>query len=230
MDPLESRIAAFITGQRTEDFGSLILAVHEFQRAVNPAYGRYCNAFPPATTWQQIPALPQRVFKQTAVRCFPETEITATFRTSGTTGEGYGEHHFKSLELYRLAATHGWADAGLSDHSVISLIPPVADSPHSSLSQMADWLADTPMGSDWPTVAAASSEWTAPVTLFGTALAFLDWFEHLGDRQLTLPRAPSPSKPAATKARNVRSKNPISTLASPTTSACPPSQSSTNTE
>ncbi len=188
MQDLESRLAAWIAGSSAEDFGEMLLAVHAFQRASQPAYDRYCKAFLPAVRWQQIPALPQQVFKQTAVRCFPENEIATTFRTSGTTGEGYGQHHFRSLALYSLAAIHGWIDAGLADHGpVVSLIPSVAAAPHSSLSRMADWLADTCLGPDWDAVEASSRHWTTPVVIFGTALAFVDWFEHLGDSQLVLP-------------------------------------------
>jgi hypothetical protein len=185
---LEFRVATWIAGQSTEDFGDILLAAHAYQRAANPAYDRYCESFSPATDWQQIPALPQQVFKQTAVRCFAESETATTFRTSGTTGEGYGQHHFESLTLYRLAATRGWIDAGLADvGEVISLIPPIDEAPHSSLSCMADWVADTHLGPDWPAVESASRQRTAPVVLFGSALAFLDWCEHLGVRQLTLP-------------------------------------------
>ncbi len=187
-DQLESRIATWISGGSTEDLGDILLTIHAFQRSTQPAYERYCEAFPRATTWHQIPALPQQVFKQTAVRCFPASETSATFRTSGTTGEGYGEHHFKNLDLYRLAATRGWAHAGLANAGVVvSLIPTANEAPHSSLSRMADWLAESRLGTDWSAVTSASLQWTAPVVLFGTALAFLDWFEHLGDRRISLP-------------------------------------------
>lgn len=185
-ESLQTRLATWISGDSPEDFGELLLAIHAFQRAAQPAYDRYCAAFPPATTWQKIPALPQQVFKQTDVRCFPAADTTITFRTSGTTGEGYGQHHFKSLELYRLAATRGWTLAGLADGGpIVSLVPRVAAAPYSSLSHMAGWLSDLHPGADWTAVEAVVSQ--SPSVLFGTALAFLDWFEHLGDRRLTLP-------------------------------------------
>ncbi len=185
-ESLEKRLAAWITDDTTEDFGDTLLTIHEFQRAEQPAYDRYCAAFPPAATWQQIPALPQQVFKQTDVRCFPADATTATFHTSGTTGEGYGRHHLRSLKLYHLAATIGWDRAGLFDAGpVISLIPPAASSPHSSLSHMADWVGAEFPGSDWAAVESIARQ--SPTVLFGTALAFLDWFEHLGDRRLDLP-------------------------------------------
>ncbi len=201
---LETRIARFIDAESRESFGDLLLEIHSFQRAANPAYDRYCAAFPTATAWQAIPALPQSVFKQTAVRAHPASETTRTFRTSGTTGEDYGKHHFKSLHLYQRAALRGWEEAGLSAvREVISLIPTADEAPFSSLSQMASWLTEgiaipkpVPSGclrrsplrsgsSRSPTQKCEAL--TSPTVLFGTALAFLDWFDHLGDRQLTLP-------------------------------------------
>ncbi len=185
-ESLTTRLATWIAGDSTEDFDGIVLAIHAFQRAAHPAYDRYCAAFPTVTDWKSIPALPQQIFKQTDVRCFPAAETVATFHTSGTTGEGYGQHHFRSLELYHLAATVGWDRAGLADAGpVVSLVPAASSTPHSSLSRMADWIAAEFPGSDWSAVESLARR--SPTVLFGTALAFLDWFEHLGDRQLDLP-------------------------------------------
>ncbi|MGC1480651.1 MAG: hypothetical protein WA771_09105, partial [Chthoniobacterales bacterium] len=187
-ESLTDRIVARISGNASEDFSQLLLEVHAFQLAANPAYDRYCDAFFPATDWKSIPALPQHVFKQTAVRSFAPSETTATFRTSGTTGEGYGQHHFKTLELYRLAARRGWAEAGFDGAgTVISLVPRAADAPLSSLSQMAEWVATEFLTPDWSDVGTILALRSDPLILFGTALTFLDWFELLGDRTVALP-------------------------------------------
>ncbi len=175
-------------------FGEALLAVHAFQREANPAYGRYCAQFPLPRDWRDVPALPQRAFKDQAIRAFAAGGTTRTFRTSGTTGEGYGEHHFQSLRLYRAAATRGWALAGLGGRRVCALLPSSAEMPHSSLSQMASWLVADEKAffvrggeSHWPELAEIGANSREPLVLFGPALAFLDLFGWLGDRSLALP-------------------------------------------
>lgn len=175
-------------------FDALFLEVHEFQKSANPAYAAYCRNFPPARRWQEIPALPQRIFKEHAIRSFPASETTRTFRTSGTTGEGYGEHHFRSLALYEACSRQGWELAGLGGRKVVSLIPPSSEAPHSSLSQMASWLCSDPGAvfvhdgrMDWDGLEKFLASSGEPLVLFGTALAFLAWFERLGNRALHLP-------------------------------------------
>jgi hypothetical protein len=190
----EAHLIDWIEHPTTTEFGDMLLAVHAFQRAANPAYGRYCARQPEARTWREVPALPQRLFKEQAIRAFPAEETGRTFRTSGTTGEGYGEHHFRSLRLYHSAATRGWELAGLGGRQVLALMPPSDEAPHSSLSQMASWLcADQKAffvrnsAPHWPELVEILSVTQKPVVLFGTALAFLDWFEWLGDRSIPLP-------------------------------------------
>jgi hypothetical protein len=194
-DALEQNLLrAIATGADAAAFDALFLEVHAFQRAANPAYGQYCRSFPEPRAWRDIPALPQRVFKECALRCFPADETARTFRTSGTTGEGFGEHHFRSLRLYEAAATRGWTLAGLGGRRVQALVPSAEEAPHSSLSQMASWLCgdekafsvrnDRAHWEELEEIVAAARE---PLALFGTALAFLDWFEALGNRTLRLP-------------------------------------------
>src|SRR5262245_12144999 len=100
---LEERVSRFI---RFGDgsFEELILAVHFFQRVVCAPYGAYCADFAMPTSWDEIPAIPLSAFRHASIRSFAKAQTVRAFRTSGTTGEGYGEHHFQSLELYRLAA------------------------------------------------------------------------------------------------------------------------------
>jgi len=76
----------------------------------------------------------------------------------------------------------------------LALLPAAAEAPHSSLSQMASWLcADEKAffvrggAGHWRELEKIIAEATEPLALFGTALAFLDWFESLGDRSVTLP-------------------------------------------
>jgi len=171
------------------DFEEMAMRVFEFQRSACVEYGRFCAEKPAPSDWREIPAVPVDIFRRMALRSFPAERTIRTFRTSGTTGEGFGEHHFCSLSLYEQAAKFGWANAGLpADGNVVSLIASAADCPHSSLSQMASWLA--PGGrsffGEWEQLA-ERLESADDVVLFGTALAFLDFFESLGARGLFLP-------------------------------------------
>ena len=170
-------------------FEDLILAVHAMQRVSCPQYDAYCASLGKIASWREIPAIPLAAFRQTAIRSFPAAETIRSFRTSGTTGEGHGEHHFRTLELYRTAALEGWLRAGLPTGNVFCLMASPEDSPYSSLSCMARWLAPWEQFflGDWDRLAKAVSRVGNAVTLFGTALAFLDFFEWLGRREMRLP-------------------------------------------
>ena len=193
-EALEQRLLDWIARPASASFGDMLLAVHAFQRDANEAYGRYGAQFPDPRTWREVPALPQRLFKEHAIRSFPAGETACTFRTSGTTGEGYGEHHFRSLRLYEATATQGWNFARLGGRRVLALLPFSAEAPHSSLSQMASWLCAEKTAffvrrgvAQWPELGETVAAAREPLALFGTALAFLDWFEFLGNRSLALP-------------------------------------------
>lgn len=183
---LEGEILRFIQAGEG-DFGSLLLEAARWQRTANPAYRAYCSTFPEPRHWREIPALPLSAFREAEIFCFPPEEAVVTFRTSGTTGEGYGRHHFKALELYRAAALEGWRQAGLPEGNAYGLVPSPQEAPHSSLSRMAGWLVreDRFFFGHWEDLLNLLRFETAPCLLFGTALAFLDLFEH--SEALTLP-------------------------------------------
>jgi hypothetical protein len=185
---IEEGVLRFIrTGEGS--FEALILAAHSFQRSVCPPYDAYCKAFKEPASWREIPAIPLTAFRHAAIRSFPAAETIRSFRTSGTIGEGYGEHHFRTLELYRAAAIGGWERMGLPKENLFCLMPPPLESPHSSLSCMAGWLAPQRrffLGG-WGRLTEAISREEKSVVLFGTALAFLDVFEWLGTREIRLP-------------------------------------------
>ncbi len=193
-DALEERLLAWIAEPAREEIDAMLLEVHLFQRTACEAYGRYCARFPEPRDWREIPAVPQQLFKEHALRSFPADETTRTFRTSGTTGEGYGEHHFRSLRLYEASATRGWDFARLDGGRVLALLPSADEAPHSSLSQMASWLCAEETAffvrrgaAQWEELENVLSSASAPITLFGTALAFLDWFERSGEHAVRLP-------------------------------------------
>jgi len=192
-DELQSVIFEFIESCRPEGFEELILEVHEFQRANNQAYGNYCKALPVPGGWKTIPAVAQSVFKSADLISFPGG-ARHLFLTSGTTAMGHGRHHFKSLHLYEAAVKYGWYLEGLPavDHV---LMPDAREAPRSSLSQMAEWVA--PQGTyyirlsqpHWAELAGKLLNPGRPVCLFGTALAFLDFFGWIADNgfRIVLP-------------------------------------------
>jgi hypothetical protein len=171
------------------DFGTLLRETHVVQRKFCPPYGAFCVSLPSPESWRDVPALPLSAFRHAAIRCFPEDQVVRSFHTSGTTGEGHGTHDFFTLELYREAALGGWRHAGLPVQETLCLVPPPDEAPHSSLCCMAGWLA--PEGNfllgRWADVVKRIEAAAGPLTLFGTALAFLDFFEWLGERSLRLP-------------------------------------------
>ncbi len=202
-DALERAVLdAIRTGSTADDASFDVLArrVHAFQRRHNTPFANYCRELgdPLPTRWQDIPAVPQSVFKHFALRTFPAPETVRTFRTSGTTGEGFGSHHFRSLELYEASILAGWRFFDLpAGRPQIVLTPRPADSPHSSLAHMMGTLsALAPAGEQFFGLRAdggldadgirACIEPNRPLLFLGTALAFLHLFESL-ETPLILP-------------------------------------------
>jgi hypothetical protein len=150
-----------------------------------------------------MPALFQAAFKHASLRVFPEEEEIAAFRTSGTTGEGYGVHHFCSLRLYEEAILRGWDLLGVARLPQIILVPSPSAAPHSSLSHMMGtlkararggtqhWCINTDGTLELDGLRGVLEEFRTagqPVLLLGTALAFLHWFEALKGESVTLSR------------------------------------------
>lgn len=189
-------------------FGALALDIHRFQREQNAIYDRFCSqkkidlTISKLSDWKQIPAVPQSAFKQAALRSFPESLTTKTFRTSGTTGEGFGSHHFCSLALYDEAILRGWDAFDLPQFRQIILTPTPQQAPHSSLSHMMGTLFHRAANGeqhfvvsengavDFEKIRALIESSSEPVALLGTALAFLHWFENdqLIRQPITLPK------------------------------------------
>lgn len=184
-DELSRRIAEALRPDLDEaNFDTLALAVHEFQRRWNEPYGRFCATRPAPTHWREIPAVPQSTFKRFALSCVRRECIGKTFRTSGTTGEARGEHHFRDTALYEAALLAGWRQLGLPRLPQVILAPTPAEAPHSSLSHM---LATLAIESDAPQTWAFGKElppMKQPIALLGTALAFLNLIEATPARML----------------------------------------------
>lgn len=183
---LETRLLAAMR-EGCEAFDVLALAVHRFQRKWNAPLAKWCAGLPEPMSWREIPAVPQAMFKQFRISCFPAEETAVTFLTSGTTGEARGAHHFFSTALYHAAATAGWRRLALPPIRMIFLSQNPTDTPQSSLVAMFGFWASEFGGEfvwlDWERVLAAMAE--GPVALCGTALAFVNLFEWMGERRIT---------------------------------------------
>ncbi|MGB8356717.1 MAG: hypothetical protein WCD79_22655 [Chthoniobacteraceae bacterium] len=202
---LESQVLSLMHGRSVSeaDFNACALGIYRFQRKNNAPYENYCRhtgASMDLESWREIPAVPQAIFKQFPLRSFPEELTVKTFRTSGTTGEGFGSHHFQSLRLYDEAILHGWDFFKLPRLPQIILAPSPLQSPHSSLSHMMGiLLARAKNGSQhfcitdsgalqFDKIRDLISQATEPLLLIGTALSFLHLFE-----AGSLPHLPSGS-------------------------------------
>lgn len=194
-DQLESRVLAAMNGEMSEDvFNGLAVELYHFQRARNRPYRNYCEEAAPAQVenWREIPAVPQSAFRLAALRVFPEGATVRTFHTSGTTGEGFGSHHFCSLRAYEASIVAGWRSLKIPLVRRLMLVPTASAAPHSSLSYMMSTLGGacfwSPAGIlDVAGLRSAPAEAVEPVMLVGTALTFLHLFDELDGATLRLP-------------------------------------------
>ena len=197
---LEIELLAFIRAEGAgRDFGALALAIHRFQRRWNQPLANFSATRPEPRDWREIPAVPQSAFKHFTLSVAPPELIAKTFHTSGTAGEGCGQHPFVSTRLYEDAVRAGWARLALPKRPHLVLVPHPADAPHSSLSHMLSALAPLATETRWFIEAsgrlrgdfaealADAERHGEPVLLLGTALAFLHVFEALGARRFRLP-------------------------------------------
>jgi hypothetical protein len=194
---LEREILSFLEQPQPERFEELAIRLYEVQRKKNRAYDLYCRALGSSvSSWKEIPGLPQQAFKHSEIRSFPPDQTRFEFRTSGTTGEGYGRHFLPSLELYRKAVLRGWDYAPLPRHPIGLLMPSSSQNPYSSLAQMGAFLAENrehqyywkdPGCLELENLRHFIADQQGPVILFGTALAFLDILESSDRSSIVLP-------------------------------------------
>jgi hypothetical protein len=129
------------------DFVAISLEVFRYQFEKNVAYKNYCEALgrtpENVKIWQEIPAVPTDVYKlpNTAMRCFPATEVKGFFLTSGTSREIRGKHEYRDLELYEASIKGAWRELGLPEiRKPWFFSQRKQDAPHSSLVGMFDLL------------------------------------------------------------------------------------------
>lgn len=180
---LEKRVLSFIEN-RAGVFEELALQVFRFQRQFNGPFRQFCeyNGVPESLdSWEKIPAVPQQAFKLSRLTTFPDSAIVREFRTSGTTGEGYGSHFFTDLTLYEAAIDAGWKYAGLPHFPAYCLTPSPSDSPHSSLAHMMGRFSERFFiqhgALESGRLRRELDAEDRPVMLLGTALALLNWME-----------------------------------------------------
>jgi hypothetical protein len=188
----EQEVCRAISDGGPADFDGLLRRLHAFQFRHNAPYRAFCQSLGVGESvgnWRGIPCVPQEAFKHAALRSFPAEETKKTFRTSGTTGEGFGQHHFRSLEMYETAVREGWRHAGMPAGPFLVIAPHPDEAPHSSLSHMLGVIA--PRDNFIAPAGKINLErlrgLDAPVCLLGTALGFLRLFEELGAARIVLP-------------------------------------------
>jgi hypothetical protein len=188
-----------------EKFDDLAQRLFAFQFGHVPAYRRLCVAHgvtpESITSWKEIPAMPQQVFKHEKLFAHGKARAAAIYETSGTTTGQPGRQHLLATDIYRWVAVAGAQLAGLFEHKprleFFAFAP--ADAPHSSLSAMFDFWREkfSPKGRYWfrknpfaPGLAAPHSSLDSkglrealealirdgrPVGLCGAALGFAAW-------------------------------------------------------
>lgn len=166
------------------------------------------------TSWCEIPAVPATAWKVMDLVVEGGGAPQAVFRTSGTTRgiSDRGRHLVRRLDLYRASALPGFAHHMIPElageqrgMTLLSLIPSPDGVPESSLSTMigfvaekladaAHWLVEPNGAFDVDVIRDVVRATSAPadtpgraVVLVGTALAFMNVLDALGDDRLELP-------------------------------------------
>ena len=189
---LKSRLLEWMGGGKG-DFAELSLEVFRHQFAENTAYRKYGEALGKnpenVTSWREIPAVPTDAFKLpgVALRCFPESEVTGHFLTSGTTTETRGKHEYRDLELYAASVLGAWQLLGLPEmRRPWFFSQKVPDARHSSLVSMFEildkkgtWLIDSA-----GRMALEKFLPEQPAAILGTSIALLKACDEMAPLQL----------------------------------------------
>jgi len=190
--PVETAVLKLIRQPEPGFFEEILPQLHALHHARNAPYRTFCQSLgvdEAVAHWRQIPCVPQAAFKHADLRSFAAAETAKTFRTSGTTGEVYGQHHFRTLDIYETAVREGWRRAGLPSGPFLVIAPDPDEAPHSSLSHMLATLAprEAFVAAGGHIDVARLRAASGPVCLLGTALGFLHLIEKLGGDHLALP-------------------------------------------
>lgn len=196
---LSANIASFLHRGLPDEaaFDSLACQLFAYQFTHNLPYRRLCQAreLTPETVtcWQEIPAVPASGFKRFALSCVPEPQCVRVFHSSGTTSAETSRHFMsaEALDLYRLSLREGFQRVfGNHPTPLVALMPSPDTAPHSSLSFMLEALGAEFV---WGEKSADQLRHTlaglsAPCTLFGTAFAFVHFFDATFGESFALPK------------------------------------------
>lgn len=187
MHPLAHQIQNFIHSGRTDEsaFDAIALALFRRQYENNAPYRRLCASFGLAPDnvrrWQDIPAVPAQAFKAFDLSCVPVEQAVTIFHSSGTTGPETSRHFLDAdaLALYETSLKRGFKLALPHRPPMLwALMPPPSEALHSSLSHMLGTLdAQRYFWDNEAVLADALRSLAQPVTLFGTAFAFVSLFD-----------------------------------------------------
>ncbi|CAN5887260.1 coenzyme F390 synthetase [soil metagenome] len=188
------------------EFNRAALRIFAFQYSRNAPYAAFCyrRDRTPETVahWSEVPVLPTAAFKEVTLVAGDAAAAEIVFRTSGTTqgAEKRGRHHVLDLSIYHFALIPNFAACVLPDGAelrMLSLIPPSAELPDSSLSHMASVVLDRLGSRESGFFATAShgidderlhqalssaQDDDAPVCILGTSFAFVHWLDRVAAR------------------------------------------------
>lgn len=188
-------------------FDGLALDLFAFQFERCEIYRRFCegrNRMPANVgSWREIPAVPTGAFKEVELRSFPKEKTAHCFRTSGTSTTVRGTLHLDTLELYEASLLPTFRRFIFPDLSsphersfIRVLAPSPKEKPDSSLSHMfgaaLGEFGAPESGFDIDdgelrvdrllTLLVESAASDTPITLCGTAFAFVRLLDHLSGR------------------------------------------------
>ena len=194
---LDERIAAHILGPPDDAaFERLALEVFAYQYERNAPYRALCEhrGVRPAdvSTWRHVPPVSAASFAEARIACFPPERCAVAFESSGTTTRGRASRHeLDAASLYAASLREHYRamvmpETGALRH--VFLAPPFEEAPASSLSFMMSELASKFGTSesefyvrngrlDFSGVADALRS-REPCVVFGTAFAFVHFFDH----------------------------------------------------
>jgi hypothetical protein len=213
-----------------DEFTELALRVFRHQYGANRTYRRFVDARGRApeeiSHWTEIPAVPATAFKHVRLVAGEEGAGARVFRTSGTLsgGERRGEHVVPDPDLYRASLLPTFRAHLLPEGHrlpILSLVPPPADRPDSSLGFMVEttieslggdgsgWFVDSRSGlRERPlhdALRRAEAEGT-PVVIVSTSFGLVHWMDAM-DRHGWRVRLPEGSRAMETGGFKGRSRS-----------------------
>lgn len=179
------------------EFEQLALELFAYQYSANQPYRNLCdqrNRTPELVRrWTHVPALSAASFADARIACFPPERACLRFVSSGTTSEREraSVHELENAVLYDASLVNHFRRCVLPDREKIEMLllsPSFEDAPQSSLAYMLSRLYERyASGGDFfvhhgsldsQGIASTLRSAREPVLLFGTAFAFVHFFDY----------------------------------------------------